>query len=337
MIESVKASLAYYSESFSPYQYRQLRIVEFPKYLSAGIMAQAFPNIVPYSEASGFIVDNRNPKNLDHVWYVTAHEVAHMWWAHQVVGADRTGATFLSETLAQYSALMVMERRYGPDRMRRLLKHELDAYLKGHAKSSEEDPLETVWHHEQHVQYRKGAVAMYALKDAIGEAAVNRALAALLRGYAYKSDPYPTSRDLLKLLRMEAGPEHQELITDLFEKVVLWDLGVESSEVSPTADGKWRVRLTVSGKKLQAKSNGEEAEAPLDQPIDIGLFAADPANATFSAGDVILLEKRWIKSGPQLIEFVVDRKPSYVGIDPYVKLIQRSTERNVVAVRTADG
>ena len=35
----------------------------------------------------------------------------------------------LSETLSQYSALMVMKKLYGPDKIRRFLKYELDNYL----------------------------------------------------------------------------------------------------------------------------------------------------------------------------------------------------------------
>jgi ABC-2 type transport system permease protein len=42
--------------------------------------------------------------------------VRHQWWAHQVVGANMQGMTLLSETLAQYSALMVMEKMYGRTR-----------------------------------------------------------------------------------------------------------------------------------------------------------------------------------------------------------------------------
>jgi ABC-2 type transport system permease protein len=330
MIESAKASLAYYSENFGPYPYRRLRIVEFPKYF--GLFAQAFPGTVPYSEGLGFIADNRDPSRIDHVWFVTAHEIGHQWWAHQVIGADLPGATLLSETLSEYAALMVMERRYGVDRMRLFLKHELDTYLKGHAASHQEDPLVTVWRHESYVHYQKGALAMYALKDAIGETAVNRALAALIRKHAYKSNPYPTAADLIRLLRSEAKPEHQQLITDLFEKIALWDLGVVSANVNPTDDGKWRVQVEIAAKKLYAKPNGEETEVPLEQPIDIGLFAADPAAASFRAPDVILLEKRQIKSGKQTIDFVVDRKPAFVGIDPYIKLIQRKTDRNIAAV-----
>ena len=47
--------------------------------------------------------------------------------AHQLVPADQQGATRWSETLAQYSALRVMRRLEGPDRMRKFLKFELDS------------------------------------------------------------------------------------------------------------------------------------------------------------------------------------------------------------------
>src|SRR5690606_38019268 len=74
MIEAVQKSLAYYEANFTPYQHRQVRIVEFPGYRS---FAQAFANTIPYSESVGFITDLRDPDDLDYVFYVTAHEVAH--------------------------------------------------------------------------------------------------------------------------------------------------------------------------------------------------------------------------------------------------------------------
>src|SRR3546814_8282243 len=111
MIESAKKSLDYYTREFSPYQFRQLRILEFPSYAQ---FAQAFAGTVPYSESIGFIADLRDEDDIDYVFYVTAHEVAHQWWAHQVVGANVQGATMLSESLAQYSALMGLEDESGP-------------------------------------------------------------------------------------------------------------------------------------------------------------------------------------------------------------------------------
>ena len=32
-----------------------------------------------------------DPDDIDYPFYVTAHEVAHQWWAHQVIGADVQG------------------------------------------------------------------------------------------------------------------------------------------------------------------------------------------------------------------------------------------------------
>jgi len=74
MLEATKASIEYFSENFSPFQFRQMRIVEFPAYMN---FAQAFPGTVPYSEAAGFIIDIENRGDrIDGVTYVTAHEVA---------------------------------------------------------------------------------------------------------------------------------------------------------------------------------------------------------------------------------------------------------------------
>ena len=132
MIASAKASLDYYSKAFGPYQHRQFRIIEFPRYQE---FAQAFANTIPYSEGLGFIarVDPSDEKDIDYPYYITAHEAAHQWWAHQVIGGNVQGATMLSESLAQYSALMVMKRKFGEAKMQKFLAYELDGYLKGRA------------------------------------------------------------------------------------------------------------------------------------------------------------------------------------------------------------
>ncbi|HYC04318.1 MAG TPA: M1 family aminopeptidase, partial [Azospirillaceae bacterium] len=294
MIDSVKKSIEYFSAAFSPYQHKQLRILEFPAYAT---FAQSFPNTVPYSEGIGFVADNSDPEDVDYVFYVTAHEVAHQWWAHQVMGADVQGASALSETLSQYSALMVMEREYGPHQIRKFLKYELDRYLAGRrGEEIEELPLYRV-EGQQYIHYQKGSLVMYALKDYVGEATVNRALARLVRETAYKSNPYPTSLDLIRILREEVGPEHQQLVTDLFERIVLFDLKVAGSTVTATPDGKWKVTLEVEAAKREADGKGKETDVPLDMPIDIGVFAADPSKSGFKPEQVLHFAKHKVTSG----------------------------------------
>src|SRR5690606_21974120 len=129
MINSIKKSLDYYTKHFSPYQHKQVRIIEFPRYNS---FAQSFPNTIPYSESIGFITKvGDEPEKIDVPFYVTAHEVAHQWWAHQVIGGNVQGAVLMSETMSQYSALMVMEKEYGKKAMKKFLKYEMDKYLQG--------------------------------------------------------------------------------------------------------------------------------------------------------------------------------------------------------------
>ncbi|MBC6982463.1 M1 family aminopeptidase [Caulobacter sp. 17J80-11] len=327
MISSLKSGLDYYQAEFGPYQFRQARIIEFPGYAD---FAQAFANTMPYSEGIGFVADFRDPEKIDYVTYVTAHELGHQWWAHQIIGADVQGSTSLSETLAQYSALMVMEKTYGPDKIRKFLKYELDNYLRSRGGDViGEMPLMRV-ENQGYVHYRKGSLVMYLLKDEIGEEAVNRALRNLLQKHAFKGAPYPTSKDLVAALRAEAGPEHQQLITDLFEKITLYDLKAKDLKSKKRADGKWDVTVTVEARKLYADAKGAETAAPiLGESFDLGLFTAEPGKKDFDKSDVILFERRPVKSGRQTFTFTVDKAPTWAGVDPYNKRIDRNSDDNL--------
>ncbi len=331
MMETMKKSLDYFGENFSPYQYRQMRILEFPAFL--GNFAQSFPNTIQWSEGLGFIARLDDPGDIDYVFYVGAHEMAHQWWGHQVSSANVQGGTVLVETLAQYSALMVMEREYGPHVMRRFLAFELDNYLSARGSESREElPLVRV-ENQGYIHYRKGSIVMYALKDVLGEDDVNRALANLIDETAYQYDPYPRSVDLVRHLKAVAENEDEiALIDDLFERIVLWDLAVEEARTTDNGDGTWTVSMTVEAAKLEADGRGRETAVGLDMPIDIGVFARRPSDGGFGAADVIQLDKQRVVSGTNTFEFVVDRRPAAVGVDPYHKLIDRQTDDNVVSI-----
>ena len=330
MMRSAKASLDYFSREFSPYQYRQFRILEFPGYQT---FAQSFPNTVPFSESIGFVADLSDERDLDYVFYVTAHELAHQWWGHQVVGARMQGATMIVETLAQYSALMVMEKEYGRAQMRRFLKYELDRYLAGRGgELIEELPLMLV-ENQQYIHYRKGSLVLYALKDYIGEDAVNGALRRFVDRYAFKGPPFPDTGDLIALFREEAGAEHQQLIDDLFEKIVLYDLKVADAEAVRVDEG-YRVSLTVEARKLEADGEGREREVELDTWLDIGVFGE--SDALLGDNDLppaLYLERHRITSGEQRIEVFVDEAPTRVGIDPLNIMIDRAPADNVISVQ----
>ena len=329
MIESVQDSLSYYTANFSPYQHQQVRIIEFPRYAA---FAQSFPNTIPYSEGFGFIARIEDTdEDIDTVYYVTAHEIAHQWWAHQLVGGAVQGATVLSETLSQYSALMVMEEAYGEDQIRRFLEYELDSYLRGRAlEVRQELPLLRV-ENQQYVHYNKGSLVMYRLKDELGADVVNAALARLLERFAFAGPPYPTSRDLLAELSMVTPPELGDLLGDLFERITLYDNRTEAATWFAVEDGRYIVTLDVHARKVFVDGDGVEQPAPMAERVDVGVFAG-----TEDDPETLYLAKHIVGDNTDRITIVVDRQPSRAGVDPWHKLIDRDSDDNMVAVAEAD-
>jgi aminopeptidase N len=238
----------------------------------------------------------------------------------------------LSETLAQYSAMMVMKHMYGPDMMRKFLKFELDSYLKARGgEVIEEEPLERV-EGQGYIRYRKGSLVMYRLQDEIGEAAVNRALRHLIHDFAFKGPPYPTALDLVADLRQEAPADKQALITDLFERITLYDIRTTGAFARERPDGRWDLTMTLTARKLHADGQGHETEAPMNEAAWVGAFDVEPAAAGFDARKVIALERRTIHDGTQTVTLIVDRAPKFAGVDPYNTMITRNSEANERAV-----
>ncbi len=324
MIASSQKSLDYFSTQFTPYQHKQVRILEFPNYQA---FAQSFANTIPYSESMGFIADLRNKDDIDYVFYVTAHELAHQWWGHQVMGANVQGASMLVESLAEYSALMVMEKEYGRHKLRRFLRHELHSYLKSRiGEQVDEQPLLRV-ENQQYIHYRKGAMVFYRLRDEIGEEALNRALKRFLQDKAFKEAPFPTSADLLTYIRAEAPAEKQALITDMFEKIVFYDIRVTEATSRKRADGQWDVTVKLHLAKMQADGKGNESARLYDEPVEIGIFAR-AEGAGEQDERVLLLEKRVLSGKEPTVTVTVKEKPFEAGVDPYNKMIDRVSRDN---------
>jgi ABC-2 type transport system permease protein len=324
MISATQKSLDYYTTQFTPYQYKQVRILEFPNYAS---FAQSFANTIPFSESIGFIADLRNKEDIDYVFYVTAHEMAHQWWGHQIAAANVQGSSMLIESLAQYSALMVMEKEYGPHQMRRFLRYELDRYLSSRGSEAiEELPLYRV-ENQQYIHYRKGSLIFYRLRDEIGETALNRALKRFLQDKGFQEAPFTTSKELLEYIRAEAPADKQALITDMFEKIVFYDNRVLEASAKKRADGQWDVTMKLHLAKMEADGKGKETARAYDEPVELGVFAR--AKGAKEADErVLLLEKRVLTGANPVVTVTVKEQPFEVGVDPYNKMIDRVSRDN---------
>jgi ABC-type transport system involved in multi-copper enzyme maturation permease subunit len=332
MLRGMKAALEYNSTHFGPYQFRELRVVEFPRYAS---FARAHPHTIAFSEGSAFLT-RVYEGDVDRPFFVTAHETAHQWWGGQVIGARVRGASFVSETLAQYSAMMVMEKELGPEQVRRFYTYELERYLQSRrVYTNREVPLLDV-EEQSYLYYHKGAVAMYTLRDHIGEARVNAALRSFLNKHRAGVPPYPTSRDLYAELRAVTPDSLRPLLRDLFEDVVLTGVRADGARVEPTGTGQYRVTLQVAAAKVRADSIGRETEIPMNDLAEIGVFAGPQKDG--APGEPLYLRRHRIRSGAQTITITVPRSPTRAGIDPYRKLIGLDAGANLVEVGPgADG
>lgn len=329
MVASMHASLQDFSTRYAPFQFRQFRIVEFPRYSQ---FAQAFPATIPFSENVGFILRAGTAvDDIDTPFYVTSHEIAHQWWFHQVIGANVQGATMLSEALANYSAILVMEQAFGSGHIQKFLRGQLDGYLVGRGREARaERPLMLV-ENQAYIHYNKGSLALYALRDLIGDAAMNRALSRFVADKAFQRPPFTTSRELLGYLERETPDSLRYAIDDLFRTITLWDNAVEEGNVTRRADGKYDVAIRVRASKVRADSLGNEQPVAMSDLIDVGVFGdPDPGS---SLGKPLAVAKHRIAAGDTTLHLTVDQAPRSVGIDPYNKLIDRNPGDNVLKVR----
>jgi hypothetical protein len=330
MLTASKAGLDYYERNFSPYQFGQYRIMEFPRYRS---FAQSFSNTVPFSEAIGFIARLEKPTDLDQTTFVTAHELGHQWWAHQLIGGDVQGSNMMSETLAQYSAYMVMQQLHGKDYMHRVLHHFLDGYLRGRAgEIRRERPLALV-ERERYVWYEKGGQVLYTLADMVGEDQINAALREFLLKHRYAnagttaSGPYPDTREFVETLRAHTPPEYRYLVDDGFNKIVLYDNKTVAATSRKLADGRYEVRLDVQARKAEVDDSGVEHPVPLADYIEIGVFSGRKDEEK-----PLYLKREKITQERQVFTVIVDGEPTRGGIDPYNKLIDRISDDNLIDI-----
>jgi hypothetical protein len=330
MLDASKAALSFLSQEFGPYQHRQLRILEFPRYAA---FAQSFPNTVPYSEAIGFVarVDTTDVEDTDLPYFVTAHEIAHQWFPYQRMAADAEGSQMLSESLSEYAALVITERAHGRAFTQKFLRGELERYLRGRAAESKgERPLTRV-DLQSYVWYQKGALAFYALRDLIGEPALHRAIRAYLDEGRFRGPPYATTLDLMRHLRAATPDSLQGAVDDYFDTITIWDMRTDSVSATPLPGGEYRVTVVGTAAKFRADSLGGETPVPLADYVDVGVFDAPRPGARL--GQAIAIRKVKVSGGRVRAEFTVPRQPVRAGIDPYNLLIDRNPADNTREVK----
>lgn len=215
VLDTTAHALEVFEQRFGPYPYTELDVVEAPLVGGAGgvefsalvTVASMFYRpamaggaggggglgalmaMMSEGEAGGdgeeeqptSLVDtpggDLDPMQASILEFVTAHEAAHQWW-HGIVGSDSRRHPWVDESLAQYSAMLYFEDRYGAERAEQegerqvamnfhvmRLEHHADAAV-DRAASAFTSPMDYAG-----LVYGKGPYLYRALRRELGEAA----------------------------------------------------------------------------------------------------------------------------------------------------------------------
>ncbi|MBL4597005.1 MAG: hypothetical protein JKX99_10565 [Robiginitomaculum sp.] len=335
MLDAMKSSLDTFTSVFGPYQYSQVRIMEFPY----GGFAQAFAGTIPFSENIGFVMDPGDPTDndkMDLATYVTMHEIGHQWFAHQIVPANTKGFNVLSEGLTENATLTAYEAKLGWQKARRALQQRsIQGYLAGRTGDRSEEPPLAKAEGQAYLFYNKANWVFWGLKQNMGEAKMQGAIRAFLDDFGSKGPPYPTTKELVEYLRAAASDDMQVLITDYWDRITFWDMKFldDSTTVKPNASGGYTVEFTaVVDKLIASEEDGKETSVSeiegeaLQEWVEVGFYDKDPTETL--GGDWLQLERVHIHEAETKLSFELDERPNYIVLDPRRLLIERNVDDN---------
>ncbi|KAA5543455.1 ABC transporter permease/M1 family aminopeptidase [Adhaeribacter rhizoryzae] len=320
MLRSAKASLAYYTEQFGPYPYKYFTLVERAGVGGGGATADA--GIIYYGEQNTLMKPDDGPNGFDLPYYILAHEVAHQWWGlARLTPANVEGAGVLIEGLAVYSGMQVLEKNYGNKHLQQYVDylHSFYAMPRSLATAS------LLQANEPFLYYRKGGLALYALRKYISQEKVNGALRRLLQKRTSGALPLPTTLNLYQELQNITPDSLNYLLHDLFKENTYWRLKTKQFTAAQTKAGNWQVTLKVQAQKVVVAATGSENEVPMQDWLEVGIFEEGK-----EATEPLYLQMHRIRSGEQTIKVTVPRKPERGGIDPNHLMIDLRLDDNIM-------
>jgi ABC-type transport system involved in multi-copper enzyme maturation permease subunit len=310
IMQSVQASLDYYTKNIGPYGYGHLTVVERAGN-ATGMHADA--SMITFNEGSALWKSADEPRALDFPFAVVAHEMAHQW---TVPYAAVEGAPVLSEGVAWYYAMKTVEHAMGRVQLDELLHFMRQPHVFPPVRRGE--PL--LRGVDGYASYRRGPFALHALSRYGGTDAVNGALRRLHEAHGVPGAPLATMHDLYRQLQTALPLSLHTLLRDLFEVNAYWDLETERVSTHETSGGAWEVRLDIDARKVVYDVAGAEAAVPMDDLVQIGVFAGS---------EELYLRTHRLPTGKQTITVLVPREPDRAGVDPHHLLLEVERGDNV--------
>ena len=313
-LNTMKMSLEYLSKTFGEYPFSSLKIVEIPSFWGFGGFAH--PGIISMVEDNYFLVKPQPENQFDLRRKRAIHEVAHQWFGHLLAPRNIPGASFFVEGLAKYSEALVLEEMVGKPAIWNLTDNANRTYFSGRAFATETEPPLSSMEGQNYLAYGKSVLSLLAIEDLIGSERLNPAIRKMVDKSRNKSIPSIAFQDFLNELNLTCNASEMMLIQDWLEKVIHYDIKIESAQSSELDNGSFETRLTYSAKKLETLSDGSIREIEFNEPIRIALFENHP-DENILEKEIISSEIFSLESGKNELILHSKVKPKWAGIDPW--------------------
>jgi hypothetical protein len=312
----VAGALEFMTTHFGPPPLKTLTVAPIP-----GRFGQGFPGLV-YLSTLSYLEPSERPASARNEYQQTffseilsAHEVAHQWWGNVVTSASYRD-DWLMEALANYSALLFLEKRKGGRVMESML-----AEFKKHLLGKTEDGrvIETagpiIWGVRlensqvpgawQTIVYEKGAWILHMLRGRIGDERFLAMLGELRRRYQYKA---VTTEQFRQLAAQHLPPKSPDPDLEAFFDQWVYGTGIPSLKLN----------YSVRGKPPSVRVSGTVTQKDADE--DFSVFV--PVEVQLGRGKSVV---QWVRTSSGAVPFSLTLRqlPTKVQLDPANSVLKR--------------
>jgi aminopeptidase N len=305
----VASALEFMASKFGPPALPRLTVSPIP-----GTFGQGFPGLI-YLSTLSYLKDlpRVRPASQEQELFfedvLQAHEMAHQWWGNRV-GAAAYRDEWLMEALANYSALLYLEKSKGPQELEFMLESYRQALLQKNESGQTVDSTGPIvlgsrlensiepraW---RSITYGKGSWIIHMLRTRMGDERFFAMLAELLRRYDRKEISTEEFRELA------AGflpPKNDDPKLEAFFDQWVYGTGIPSLQLAWTLKGK-APNLRLVGTLTQS---GVGPDFTALAPVEIQL----------ARGRVTT---QWVRAGSEPVTFTValQQAPLKVTLDPH--------------------
>jgi hypothetical protein len=286
----IAGALEWMAQQFGPPPLSVLTVSPIP-----GSFGQGFPGLI-YLSTLAFLNEESRPAyaragSLPTFYseIIHAHETAHQWWGNLVLSATYHDE-WLAEALANYSALLVLEKKKGTH----ALETTLDEYSRNLAtKTKEGKTLESTgpitWGQRlqstpgawRTIVYDKGSWIMHMLRVRMGDAQFLKFLRAVRDRYEYKGIDTEDFRTLAAEFLPKKQPDPE--LEGFFDQWV-YSTGVPV------------LTITHAFKNLRVTGAVRQSGVGEDFSIDVPLYVRLPGNKTIT---------HWIRTSSEPVPFSI--------------------------------